>query len=99
MKIPFVLTSDEKGPKSLSIVVSGQPFNIDRSGDGFQSVLKELKKENHDKAAIVRLMSRKEAVLHFSGKTVEIRNGKVYFKQKEVGGAVVRKILQFHRDG
>lgn len=95
--ISYVIPTRDGQPTSISLVVNNRAFTLGASQSNFHSVLGELKKPKQDAKRILSLLSSAEALSDFASKGVSIHNGKVYFKGSQMNGAVVNRILDFHR--
>lgn len=72
MRVPFTL-SDE----SITVFVNGKMRTVLSGNANFDKLKEQLRKSDHDVAAITRLSDREEAV-RTATTNVEVRNGVVY---------------------
>lgn len=93
MRVPFTL-SDE----SITVFVNGKMRTVLSGNANFDKLKEQLRKSDHDVAAITRLSDREEAV-RTATTNVEVRNGVVYYRGEELHNALTSKLLNLLDDG
>lgn len=87
----------------VTVFIDGRPETVTRDHVNYDAIIKALQNEEWDKVPI--LISRKKAIERavetVSGmkSNVEIRDNAIFYKGKEIGGGLVRRILEMQKNG
>lgn len=91
--IAYIINRD-----SATALIRGQSYTIAKSHVKFDEICQALEEERPEDE-ILPLFQTGKQVADFLEGTVEVRGGKVFFADEEVGGPIVDRILQFMTEG
>lgn len=97
--LAYVLTLKEGNPQSLCAVIDGKTVSRNNTDTNFKEIWAELAKEKHDFAKIRGLLDIAHSVKEYMGVKADTKNGRVYFKGKEIHNSLTRRIIEFMRTG
>jgi len=90
--IPYILTDN-----SLTVVVNGKAYTMDRTNPAFHQATEALNNEDAEK--LEQLFDTSKAVQDYADGNISVNEGVVRYKNEEVHGHVVGRILDFMRQG
>jgi len=90
--IAYVINTD-----SACALIRGESYIIPRSHPKFRDICEALDQELPEDQ-ILPMFQAAKAVIDYTEGSIEIRGGKVFFANEEIGGAVVDRILEFMSD-
>ena len=89
MEVASIINRD-----SLSATIGTESFNIPSSHPKFEDIRRALL-DGTPGEEILPMFQTAKAVVDYTDGAIEIRGGKVFFANEEVGGSVVDRILEF----
>jgi len=92
-QISFIVTNSG----TINAVANGKSYTIARDHPSYKGIKEAIVKD--DAAALERLTNVARAVQSFSGETVQVRDGVVYYMGEELHNTVTQRILGLMRDG
>lgn len=84
----------------ITVFVDGKPISINNENENYSAVINAIKNQKWD--IIPDLMSKKKAIVSaFSkdGSDVRIEDDKIFYKNKEVHGSLIRRVLSMLKNG
>lgn len=94
MKLPYIIT-----PNGISVVLNNKMRTIHKDSPSYAALREELVKSNQDLKRIEELLDVRSFIAKFSCEGVEISDDAVYYKGKELHGAIVDRLLNMLRAG
>lgn len=81
---------------SLSVVVNGQSFIIQKDTKEFNDALEAIR--NEDEETLLEIKSIVDKIKKYSSGNISIENNKVFFNGNELHGYVVDRLIEFYKN-
>jgi hypothetical protein len=90
--IPYVI-----GKSYIQLTVDGRPYGLDATHPSFTRIKKALKEKKWKTAA--KLVSVAESISLETGGSIKVKDGKIYYKEKETKTVIADRIIQLLNQG
>jgi len=87
-----------KTEDSLTAVIDNKSYTLRKEHPNYRTVIQAIK-DGRGEEEIIKLMDVMQSVADFAGDSVEVKGGRVFYRNEEVQGTLVDRLLGFMEEG